>query len=62
MTWTELKEIIDSMSEEELKKDVVLWDAATGRFYNADDCSEYDPINDPRKDYSIDFHSNHHWC
>ncbi len=61
MTWAELKSIIDSMNAEELKKDVVLWDVNSGRFYNADECSEYDPINDPHEDYSIGFHSNHHW-
>lgn len=61
MTWAELKEIIDSMGEEELKKNVILWDYITGQFYEADECSEYNPITDPKEDYSIGFHSNHHW-
>ncbi len=57
MTWAELKSIIDSMSDDELNKGVQLWDSIRGGFCDVYDCTEFDPVNDPGKDYSLNFDS-----
>lgn len=62
MTWAELKNVIDSMSNEEVNKDVQIWDSVRGGFYDVYECSEFDPINDPGKDYSLSFNSFHGYC
>lgn len=60
MTWGELGEIINNMSETERNKTAVVfdWDSDEGWFYPISGCTEYDQ-NDPGVDFSLDVHSRY---
>lgn len=62
MTWAELWEIINNMSEEERSKTVLVYDADDDRgpFYPVDSCTEFD-ADEPGADFSCNIHSKRCW-
>ena len=67
MTWEELAYFINhAMSEQERKKDAIVWDASTdsasgGGFMLVEDIEAFDAYNDPGMDYSMNVNTDNCW-
>lgn len=60
MTWVELGEVIDSMSDVERNKDAIVWDTFNGWFCRINGCTTYDGTYSD-EDFSCDIDSNDSW-
>ena len=67
MTWEELAYFINhAMSEQERKKDAIVWNASLtnasgGGFMLVEDIEPFDAHNDPGMDYSMNVNTDNCW-
>ena len=67
VTWEEIAFFIDNaMTEQERKKDAIVWDASItntsgGGFMLVEDIEPFDAHNDPGMDYSMNVNTDNCW-